>query len=73
MLKDCIKGNVDILLTTKTKLDEFFPNVQFQTDGFSNPYRRSTENIRGGILLYVRKDIPSKLASFKMRAFNSFS
>ena len=65
MSKDCIIGNVDILLTSETKLDKPFPAGQFQIESFSTTYRRGRDKNRGGILLYVREDIPSKLASFK--------
>ena len=71
MLKYCIKGYADTL-TTETKLDESFPNVQFQTDDFSTPHKRSTDKIRDGVVLFVWEDIPSELAKLKMRALNSF-
>ena len=51
-------GYVDILLITESKLDNSFPTAQFQINEFSSPYRNAHG---GGILLYVRKDIPSKL------------
>ena len=35
MLKNYIKGDVDISLTSETKLDESFRNGQSQMDGFS--------------------------------------
>ena len=65
MLKDCIKGNIDILLISETKLGECFPIGQFQIEDFSTPYRKDRDKNGGGILLYVREDIPSKLVSFK--------
>ena len=65
MLKDCIKGNIDILLISETKLGECFPIGQFQIEDFSTLYRKDRDKNGGGILLYVREDIPSKLVSFK--------
>ena len=65
MSKDCIIGNVDILLTSETKLDKPFPAGQYQIESFSTTYRRGRDKNRDGILLYVREDIPSKLASLK--------
>ena len=60
MLKDWIKDNVDILLISETKLDEFFPICQFQIDGFSTPYRRDKDKNAGGV-----QNMPPKLVSFK--------
>ena len=36
---DKIKGNVDIMMISETKLDNTFPNGQFLIDGFSEPIR----------------------------------
>ena len=62
-LKHIISGSVDILLISETKIDSSFPSKQFILDGYSLPYRFDrTENgdKGGGLLLFVRKDIPSK-------------
>ena len=55
-----IQGNVDILVITETKLDETFPISQFMIDGYSIPYRLDRDRDGGGILVFVREDIPSK-------------
>ena len=34
---------------------------QFMVDGFSTPYRQDRYRNRGGIIVYIRDDIPSKL------------
>ena len=60
-LKLLFKGNVDILLVTKTKLDSTFPTSQFVIDGYSEPYRFDRNRNGGGVLIYIRKDMPSKL------------
>ena len=60
-LKDIIQDKVDVLVLTETKLDESFPTSQFLLPGFSKPYRFDRDKHGGGILLYVREDIPSKL------------
>ena len=39
-LVDQIKGNVDILVISETKLDESFPVGQFKIPGFKTPFRR---------------------------------
>ena len=48
-----------------TKLDETFQTAQFFIDGFSEPYRRdrTKRDGGGGVMIYVREDIPSKLLS----------
>ena len=54
---------MDILLISETKLDDSFPSAQFLLDGFSKPYRLERCSNGGGILLYIRDDIPSRLLS----------
>ena len=56
-----IKGNVDILLISETKLDNSFPAGQFLIDGYSVPYRLDRNIHGGGIMLYIREDIPYKI------------
>ena len=55
-----IQNKVDILLISETKLDETFPTRQFSIDGFTSPYRLDRNGFGGGLLAYVREDIPSK-------------
>ena len=38
-LSEQVKGNIDILLISETKIDNSFPVCQFIIDGFSPPYR----------------------------------
>ena len=59
-----VKGSIDILMILETKLDESFPIGQFLMDGYRDPFRLDRNENGGGILLYVREDIPSKLLSF---------
>ena len=47
---------VDIILLSETKPDDSFATAQFSLNGFCKPNR-----LDGGILLYVRDDIPSGL------------
>ena len=61
MLSDQIKGNIDVLLVSETKNDESFTNGNFLIDGFSTPYRSDRNSNGGGLMLFVRKDIPSNL------------
>ena len=55
-----VKGYIDILKISETKLDERFPIGQFLIDGYRVPFRLDRNENGGGILLYVRDDIPSK-------------
>ena len=61
MLKETVTGYVDILLITESKLDNSFPTAQFQINRFSSHYRLDRNAPGGGILLYDREDLPSKL------------
>ena len=60
-LSSQITNYVDILLLSETKLDDSFPTGQFSLNGYSKPYRLDLSSNGGGILLYVRDDIPSRL------------
>ena len=63
-LKLMVSGYFDVIIVTERKLDDLFPETQFDRDGFSIPYRLD-RNIsgRGGLMVYVRDDIPSKMLS----------
>ena len=63
MLSNIIVGKLDILLLSETKIDDSFLTGQFHIPGFSTPYRSNRSNHGGGLLLYTRYDIPSKLLS----------
>ena len=56
-----ITGNIDILVVTETKLDASFEISQFFIVGFNEPYRLDRNRNGGGILIYVRQDIPTRL------------
>ena len=60
-LRLIVKNNIDILVLTETKLDDSFPTAQFAIDGFSMPYRQDRNRQGGGILIYVREYIPTKM------------
>ena len=59
-LKAMIEGNVDILIVTETKLDSAFPTSQFYKNGFTKPYRLDRSRNGGGVLIYIREDMPGK-------------
>ena len=49
-----------------------FHHSQFFIEGFSTPYRLDRDSNDGGILLYVREDIPSNLIAIENKAIESF-
>ena len=55
-----VEGNIDILVVRETKLDDTFPVNQFALNGFSKPYRKDRNRHGGGVMIFVRDDIPSK-------------
>ena len=59
-LSEVIGKNLDILIIQETKLDSSFPSQQLALAGFSEPYRLDRNREGGGVLVYVREDIPSK-------------
>ena len=54
-----ISKNLDILVITETKLDSTFPVTQFLIEGYKS-YILDRNRHGGGILVYVREDIPGK-------------
>ena len=60
-LKETVLKYVDILVLTETKLDDSFPKVQFLLDGLSEPFRYDRNRNGGGIMIYIRDNISSKL------------
>ena len=63
LLVDQIKGNVDIMVISETKLDEPFPNGQFEIPGYAIACRLDRNQFGGGIMVFVREDIPSRALS----------
>ena len=53
-----VRGNVDILMISETKIDDSFPLTQFLIEGFTIPYRLDRNGSDRGILVYIRADIP---------------
>ena len=64
LLAEAVMENVDILIVTETKTDKSFPTSQFIIPSFTSPYRFDRTKEGGGILVYKRADIPSKLLNF---------
>ena len=57
-LIEITRGNLDILVITETKLDHTFPEKQFLIPGYRKPFRRDRNKYGGGVMIYVREDIP---------------
>ena len=72
ILSEQVKGSIDIFMVSKTKLDGSFPEGQFLIEGFHSPFRFDRNRNGGGILLYVREDIPAKLLSHDFPSAESF-
>ena len=56
-----VKGNIDVLMVSETKIDDSFSVGNLVIEGFSTPYRVDRDSSGGVIMLYVRGDIPSNL------------
>ena len=64
--------NVDILPIAETKLDSSFLTAQFTADGYSEPYRKDRNADGGGLLVYVKEDIPSREINSHPQTSKSF-
>ena len=64
-LQYIINRNLDIILLSETKLNDSFPSAKFMLKNFGIPYRLDRNSNGGGLLLYVRGDIPSKFLKVK--------
>ena len=60
-LKELVIKHIDVFVITETKLDDSFPTSQFLFKGFAEPFRLDRNRNGGGIMIYVRDDIPSRL------------
>ena len=62
-LDELVKDYLDILLISETKLDDSFTSNQFLLKGFSKPCRLYRSSNGGGLLLYIKEDIPSRVSN----------
>ena len=66
-LCDIVGNNVDVLSIAETRLDSSFPNTQFLLPGFHEPLRLDINHLSGGLLVYIKASLPSKiLTKFKL-------
>ena len=66
-LQELVNGSIDILVISETKIDETFPFSQFYISGYSKPYRLDRTAYGGGVMIYVKENIPSKI--LKLHSF----
>ena len=59
-LKYIIGDSLDVLIILETKLDGSFPENQFLISGYCKPYRLDRNKFGGGIIIYVKENIPSR-------------
>ena len=57
-IKLIIPGNTDIMVFGETKLVASYPMAQLLMPGFGMPFRLDSNAYGGGLLIYVRYDIP---------------
>ena len=55
-----LRGKVDILVISETKLDDSFPLSQFCIGGYKKPFRLDRNSHGGGLIVFVQEDIPCK-------------
>ena len=61
MLKEVVGNKINISLTSETKLDDTFPLNQLILEGCTPLYKLDRTAHGGGLMLFVREDISSKL------------
>ena len=67
LLANQVIGNVDVLVVSETKLDASFPFSPFSTH-----FRRDRDQHGGGLLVFVREDIPDKHLFCKLHQLKVF-
>ena len=72
LFSEQVKGSIDTLMISETKLDDSFPEAQFLIEAFHSPFRFDRNINGGGVMLYVLEDIPTKLLSHDFPGVESF-
>ena len=74
LLSDQVKENIYVLMISETKVDDSFSigKENLLIDGFTNPYRSHCDSKGGGIMLFVREEIPSNLLVIKNKPIEGF-
>ena len=58
-------------MISETKVNHSFSVGQFLSDGFGTPFRLDRNRNSGGIMLFIRNDIPAKVFSTDDRSIES--
>ena len=64
-IEDVITRNLDIILLSKTKVDDSFPSAQFILKGYGAAYRLDRNSKRGRFLFFIRQGTPSKFLKLR--------
>ena len=67
-----VKGNADVIMISKRKLDDTFPVDQIVPEGYSKPFRIDRNKKWGWNLAHVREDIPARFISKEKASIKSF-
>ena len=59
-LKELVPYNIDELVIEETELNETFPAKYFVISGYIEPFRKNRNAHGGGIMVFIREDIPSR-------------
>ena len=58
--KELISSKIDVLVIEETKLYETCPEKAFMIPGFKIPFIKDRNCHEGGIMVFIRDDIPSR-------------
>ena len=72
LLADQMKGNVDVLAISETKLHDSFPAGQIKIPGYASPFKLDWIKNGGGILVFLRDDIPIKFSSSEEKPLEAY-
>ena len=72
LLIDQIKGNVDVLAISEKKLHDLCPAGEFKIPGYASLFILDRNQNGGGILIFVREEIPVKFLSSKEKPIEAF-
>ena len=62
-LKELVMKYIDILVNTETKLNNLFPTSQVLVKRFAESFSLDRNRNGGGVMIYIRHDIPNRLLS----------
>ena len=63
-------ANLDIIVVNESKIDTSFTQQQFAIEGYHLPYRRDRNAFGGGVMIFVRENIPCRDIVLKGRGEN---